>query len=132
MANEFYAIAATEGALTSLTATNLLVEPHPTEFIYGEQVGVAGDGSPIEHGYSETTWTYGAHFSASEWKELMDFVGADAYADVYIRTRTNAMDADGTYEYKNYSCKMWRPEGTSIPPYRFTNVSIRFTRLEEV
>lgn len=132
MANEFYAISATAAALTALTETNLLVEPHPSEFIYGELVGIAGDGSPIEHGDAESVWTYGAHLSASQWKELMDFVGAAAYADVYIRTRTNAMDADGTYEYKNYSCKMWRPEGTSIPPYRFTGVSIRFTKLEEI
>jgi len=136
MANEWYAIAANAAALAALVASgnsNLSVQPHPTEYHEAaEQVGVAGDGTPIELGAPTSTWTYGAPLSAAEWKELMDFVGTSASVTAYIRTRTNQTEADGTYQYSNYQCVMWRPTGQSTAYYRFEGVEVKFTQLVAV
>ena len=136
MANEFYAIASNVATLATITAngnSNLDIQPHPTEFNEAaEQVAVAGDGTPIELGSPTAVWTYDVPLSAAEWKELIDFVGTSASATVYIRTRTNQIDADNTYQYLNYQCIMWRPTGASSPRYRFDGVEVRFTQLVAV
>jgi len=133
MANEFYAIHTNLAALKALTATNLLMEPHPTEFHEGfDVVATAGDGDPIELGFAWCVWTWGNVFMvASEWHQLMAYVGNLPSASVYIRTRTNQISGS-KYEYKYYSTKMFRPEGKSAPHWRFRDVTVKFTRLVEV
>jgi len=134
MANEFYAIHTNLATLQTLTETNLSVEPHPNEFHEAwETVGMSGDGLPIEMGPPWAVWTWpDAPLEATEWKVLFDLsgIGTAASAEVYIRTRTNQVVA-GVYEYKNFKCTMHRPEGSSVPPYRFSGVRIRFERLVE-
>jgi len=133
MANEFYAISTSLVVLNALTETNLSVEPHPNEFHEAwETVGTSGEGLPIEMGSPWAVWTWpDAPLEALEWKNLFDLsgIGTAASAEVYIRTRTNQVDADGTYEYLNYKCIMHRPTGNSVPYYRFSGVQIRFERL---
>lgn len=133
MANEFYALAVNVATLAAITAageTNLLIDPHPNIFKEAaEMVGYSGTGRPVELGYPTCQWTWDVPLSAAEWKQLIDFVGDAAYAAVYIRTRTNRIQAGGEYTYSNYSCIMERPTGESIPPYRYENISIKFTRL---
>ena len=133
MANEFYALAINVANLRTITAageTNLLIDPYPNEFLEAaEMVGYSGTGRPVELGFPTATWTFDVPLTPAEWKQLMDFTGAAAYATVWIRTRTNQMQASGEYEYLNYSCIMERPTGETVPPYRYENVSIKFTRL---
>jgi len=131
---EFYAISSTALALTGLSATNLSAEPHPTDFReYHEVVGSTGEGKPIGAGFPWTTWEYEDQvLTAAQWNELIAFFSGDeAYADVYIRTRTNEIQA-GAYRHRNYSAVMHRPEGTPKAGYRFEDVTIEFTKLEEV
>lgn len=131
---EFYAICGTVEALTGLSATNLLTQPHPTEFHeYFEEVGITGDGKPVAAGFPWCVWEYEDQIlSADQWSELISFFpGNEAYASVYIRTRTNEIEA-GAYKHRNYSAVMHRPEASSKAGYRFEDVSIKFTRLEEI
>lgn len=131
---EFYAICADAPTLTGLSGTNLLTEPHPTEFHeYFEEIGVTGDLKPVGAGFPWTEWTYENQIlSAAQWAELMAFFpGNESYADVYIRTRTNEIEA-GAYKHRNYSAVMHRPGGTPKAGYRFEDVSIKFTGLEEI
>ena len=137
MANEFYALAASVANLATITAdgeTNLLIDPHPNEFLEAaEMVGFSGTGLPVELGFAQAIWTYDVPLLPAEWKELMDFTGAAAYATVYIRTRTNQIQAaNDYYEYKNYSAVMMRPTGTSRAKYRYEDVRVEFHRLVEV
>jgi len=131
---EFYAICGTAEALTGLSATNLSAEPFPTEFQeYHDIVGSTGEGKPVAAGFPWTTWEYEDQFlTADQWDELIAFFsGNEAYADVYIRTRTNEVSA-GKYVYRNYSAVMHRPEATPKAGYRFEDVTIEFTGLEEI
>jgi len=136
MGNEWYAISTSVANLAALTAagdSDLSIQPHPNQFLEAaEMVGYSGTGRPVELGFAQATWTYDVPLSPAEWKELMDFTGAAAYATVYIRTRTNQIQASGEYQYKNYSAIAHRPTGESRPPYRYENVQMKFTRLIEV
>jgi len=131
-----YAIAISVANLAAITAsgeTNLLIEPHPCEFSESaEMVGYSGTGLPVEMGFPGAEWSWDVPLSAAEWKQLMDFTGSAAYAIVYIRTRTNQIQSGGEYQYKNYLCVMERPTGESVPPYRYENVQVKFSRLVEV
>ena len=133
----YYALAANVADFASITAggeTNLLISPHPNIFSEAfEQVGTAGDATPIELGSPTATWTWGGvPLEASEWKQLMDFVGTAASANVIIRTRTNEITTDNEYRYRNYRALMMRPEGESVPYYRYSDVSVKFTKLVEL
>lgn len=135
--NEWYAIStsvANLAALTAAGASNLSLQPHPNEFLEAaEMVGYSGTGLPVELGFATAIWTYDIPLSAAEWKELMDFTGAAAYATVYIRTRTNQIQAaQDKYEYKNYSAKMMRVAGISRAKYRYEDVQVEFKRLVEI
>ena len=137
MANEWYVIStsvANLAALTAAGASDLSIQPHPNEFIEAaEMVGFSGTGLPVELGFAQATWTYDVPLSPAEWKELMDFTGAAAYATVYIRTRTNQIQAaNDYYQYKNYSAIMMRPTGTSRAKYRYEDVRVEFRRLVEI
>ena len=131
--NEFYAIATSVANLAVITAageSDLLIQPHPNEFLEAaEMVGFSGTGLPVELGYPQAIWTYDVPLSPAEWKQIIDFVGDSAYATVFIRTRTNRIQASGAYTYSNYSAIMHRPTGESRPPYRFDSVEVKFTRL---
>jgi hypothetical protein len=130
---EFYAITGSAPALTGLSATNLLAEPHPTHFHeFFEEVGITGDGKPIGAGFPWCEWEYENQIlSAEAWHQLVSFFsGSQAYALVYIRTRTNEISG-GTYLHKNFGAIMRRPEASSKSGYRFEAVSIKFTRLEQ-
>lgn len=129
---EFYAIATTAAELTGLSASNLLTEPHPTEYHeFFEVVGTTGDGKPKGGGFPWCIWDYDKQIlTAAMWDELQAFFSGDeAYAEVYIRTRTNQISG-GAYEHDNFSAIMHRPEGDSKAGYRFEDVVIKFTRLE--
>lgn len=131
---DFYAICSTEEELEGLTETNLLTEPHPTEFHeFHEVVGTTGDGKPVGAGFPWCAWEYENQIlSAAAWDQLVSFfTGNEAHAEVYIRTRTNEISG-GAYLHKNFSGIMHRPEGTSKAGYRFRDVRIEFTRLEDV
>jgi len=139
MANEFYAIATSLANLAALTAAgagNLTTEPHPTEFHEAfTEVDVAGDGTPIELGFAWCTWRWNTPLSAAEWNETMTFTGSASHVTVWIRTRTNQISGAGataTYEYKNYQAIMYRPTGKSTPHYRYEDVEVKFTQLQEV
>ena len=137
MANEWYVIStsvANLAALTAAGASDLLIDPHPCEFLEAaEMVGFSGTGLPVELGYPQAMWTYDVPLSPAEWKELIDFTGAAAYATVYIRTRTNQIQAaNDYYEYKNYSAVMMRPTGISRAKYRYEDVRVEFKRLVEI
>lgn len=136
MSENFYALATSVANLATITAdgeTNLLIDPHPNVFEEAaEMVGYSGTGRPVEAGFPGAEWTWDVPLSAAEWKQLMDFTGAAAYVIAYIRTRTNQMQVSGEYQYKNYSAIAHRPTGESLPPYRFENVRMEFTRLIEV
>lgn len=134
MATKFYAICATAPELTGLSETNLLAEPHPTEFHeFYEVVGATGEGKPIGAGFPRCTWNYEDQIlTAAQWNQLVSFFsGNKAYADVYIRTRTNEI-LDGTYRYRNRKATMHRPEVGSKAGYRFEDVTIEFTGLEVI
>ncbi len=135
--NEFYAIATSVANLAAITAageSDLLISPHPNIFKEAaEVVGYSGTGRPVELGFPGAEWSWDVPLSAAEWKQLMDFTGAAAYATVYLRTRTNQIQAgDGFYEYKNYSAIAERITGESTPPYRFEGARMKFTRLVEI
>ena len=135
--NEFYALAVSVANLAVITAageTNLLIDPHPNIFKESaEMVGYSGTGRPVEAGFPSAEWSWDVPLSPVEWGQLMDFTGAAAYATVYIRTRTNQIQAaDDFYEYKNYSAIAERITGESTPSYRFTDVRMKFTRLVEI
>ena len=132
MANEFYAIHTVLATLQGLTATNLNHEPHPT--IYHEEHDhalVAGDGDPIALGAPWCEWTWASvPMAAADWEQLytLSGIGSAVSVTLYIRTRTNIITA-GLYTYANYQAIMHRPEGESVPPYRFRSVRIKFTKL---
>lgn len=131
---DFYAICATAAELTGLSESNLLTEPHPAPYQeYYEIVGSSGEGKPVGAGFPKCTWEYEDQIlTAAQWDELQGFFSGDeAYADVYIRTRTNQISGSA-YEHKNFSAVMHRPEGTPKAGYRFEDVVIEFTHLEEV
>jgi len=137
MANEFYALAVSVANLAAITAageSNLLLDPHPCEFKEAaEMVGYSGTGRPVEVGFSQAIWTWDVPLTAAEWKQLMDFTGAAAYAAVFIRTRTNQIQAaQDKYEYRNYSAVAERVTGEPRPSYRYENVQMKFTRLVEI
>jgi len=137
MANQWYSIStsvANLAALTAAGASNLSIQPHPNIFKEAaEMVGYSGTGRPVELGYPQAEWAYDVPLSPAQWKQIMDFTGAAAYVTVYIRTRTNQIQAaNDYYEYKNYSAVMERPTGESTPSYRFENAQVKFTRLVEV
>lgn len=132
-----YALATSVANLATITAageTNLLIDPHPNTFKEAaEMVGYSGTGRPVELGFASCEWTWDVPLSAVEWRQLMDFTGSAAYATVYIRTRTNQIQAgDDFYEYKNYSAVMMRPTGTSRAKYRYEDVKVEFKRLVEI
>lgn len=132
-----YAIATSVANLAVITATgetNLLIDPHPNIFEEAaEMVGYSGTGRPIEAGFPTCQWTWDVPLSAAEWRQLMDFTGAAAYATVYLRTRTNQIQAgQDKYEYKNYSAIAERITGESTPSYRFENAQMKFSRLIEI
>ena len=128
----FYAVATTLAELTGMTESNLSIEPFPTEFLEGQEAGVSGTGNPIELGFASAVWTYDVPITASEFNELISFVGNAKYAAVFIRTRKNTINtADGEYNYANFSAVMWRPVGSPRPPFRFSDVTAKFTRLVE-
>ena len=135
--NEFYALAVSVANLATITAdgeSNLLIDPHPCEFHEAaEMVGFSGTGRPVELGFATCLWTWDVPLSPAEWRQLMDFTGAAAYATVYLRTRTNQIQVgDDLYEYKNYSAIAERITGESTPSYRFENAKMQFRRLVEV
>ena len=128
----FYAISETLAELTAMSESNLSIEPFPTEFVEGQEAGISGDGNPIELGFSKAVWRYDVPLTASEFNELMTFVGDNAYAAVFIRTRKNTINiTDGEYNYGDYSCIMHRPVGKSRPPFRMEDVEVSFSRLLE-
>ena len=128
----YYSIVATEAEMSAMTASNLSIEPFPTEFIEGTEVGISGTGMPIEHGFAKAVWQYDVPLTASELNELMAFTGSAAYAAVYVRTRKNTINTvDGEYNYAWYSGIMHRPTWESRPPFRAENVEVVFSRLEE-
>ena len=131
-----YAIATSVANLAAITAageSNLLMDPHPNTFKEAaEMVGYSGTGRPIEAGFPMCQWSWDVPLSAAQWKQLIDFVGDSAYAIVYIRTRTNRIQASGAYYYSNFSAIMHRPTGESRPSYRYENVQVNFTRLLEI
>jgi len=134
MSQEYYFLGTTLATITASTATNLSADPHPCPFHEAwETVGYSGDGNPIEAGAAWCEWHW-TKMEALWWRQLFSLsgIGTAAYVqNIYIRTRTNLVDADGTYEYKNYKATMYRPEGKPSPHYMFEDVIIKFTRLEE-
>jgi len=140
MANEFYALSTVLATIQGLSQTNLTedvnlvtpFEPHPTEFHEEhDHALVAGDGDPIALGAPWCVWTWGnTPMEAAQWELIytLSGIGTAVSKTVYIRTRTNQISG-GLYVYANYQAIMHRPEGESIPPYRFRNVRIKFTKL---
>ena len=135
MANEFYVLVASAVDLAVIIASgksNLSLEPYPTIFTEAyEEVGVLGDGKPVELGAPTSEWNWDVPLSNSEWGEIMGFTGAAASVTAYIRTRTNQVSG-GKYIYANYSAVMRRPTGETRPPWRYEDVSIKFTGLVSV
>jgi len=135
MANEFFAISLTLAGLAVITAageSNLSLEPFPTTFTEAyEEVGVSGDGKPVELGTPTATWNFDVPLSNAQWGELMDLTGAAAYVVAYVRTRTNEVSG-GKYIYKNYQCVAKRPTGNVNPGWRYDDVEMKFHRLVEV
>ncbi len=129
MANEWYAIASTPAGLTGMSNSNLPLQPFPNTFAEGEIVGISGTSKQIEAGFPSASWTFDTPITAELWKLLRDFVGSNATVEVYIRTRTNVIEADGSLEYANFSCVMNRPTGEVVPPYRFDKFKVEFKRL---
>ena len=125
---EFYALCSTEAALTALSETNLTLEPHPNTYTEESETHTAGDGQLTGVGFPSAEWTWDVFLSPSEWDELMSVIGTAASVIAYIRTRTNQISA-GAYEHANFSCVMHRPQGDSAPYFRFSNVSVKFTKL---
>lgn len=140
MANEFYAIHTVLATLQALTQTNLTqdmnlvntFEPHPTIFHEEHDHSlIAGDGDPIALGAPWCEWTWGSvPMAAEDWELIytLSGIGTAVSKTLYIRTRTNQISG-GLYVYGNYQAIMHRPEGESVPPYRFRNVRIKFTKL---
>ncbi len=131
MALEFYAVGTNLAALQALTGTNLVTEPYPTEYHEGENAATSGTSRPVVVGFPWAIWKWDTPITAECLKTFTDLLGANQYASVYIRTRTNNPEADGTYEYLYFSAEMWRPKVEPKPGYRYENVEIEFRRLVE-
>lgn len=131
MANEYYAIASTIVGLTGLEGTNLVMEPFPTEYEPGEEVATDGVSEPVIVGFPWAIWKWDVPITAACMKTFTDLLAGAQSVAVFIRTRTNIPEADGTYEYKNFSAKMWKPKADPHPGYMYDNVEIEFRRLVE-
>lgn len=116
--------------LSGLSNDNLKAEPHPAEFREAQEQIVKLDGMLLEIGFPSAIWHYEDQIlSATQWDQLMGFLGGDASKQVYIRTRTNNISA-GEYEFKCFKAIMHRPTGESKWGYRFEEVSLEFSHLE--
>lgn len=89
---------------------NVRVDPVSTPITYAE-VGTDLTGTPVENGYGTCTWTWDV-LAQEDFQYLLDFVGTNPGAQVYIRTRltSGAMGAD----FANFEGVMKRPVSESI------------------
>lgn len=92
-------------------------------------IGESESGYPIELGEASARWVYEDQIlSALAWGQLIDFIDDSGFGIVYIQTRTNEITT-GRFTYSRYKGFMKRPEGTSIPPWRYKEVEIEFSSL---
>lgn len=106
-----------------------VAEPHPTTFEY-EEWHFRGTGAPVRSGVGRVVWTYeGQYLSAVAWAELQSLIGSGGYGLVYIRTRTENIEAD-EYEYEVFQAIMSRPQGRPVWGERFADVSVEFLIIE--
>lgn len=114
--------------------TYVSAEPKSSFREFGEEK-FAGDGSRVEVGYVDITWSYDdLPLTGTEMGEFYGFCPG-ASASVQVRTKVRSVNADGTPVFKIYECVMYRPDCefyTQHGQQWFTNVSIRFRGSKEL
>lgn len=96
------------------------------------------DGTRVGHGYAACQWIWDV-ISGSALSQLLEFIGDNDYAYVYIRTKEDkGLTVQPAEAFKVYYALMYRPiingqEGVPIArsPYAYQSVQIQFHRLME-
>lgn len=114
--------------------TYVAAEPKSSFREFGEEK-FAGDGSRVEVGYVDITWSYDdLPLTGTEMGEFYGFCPG-ASASVQVRTKVREVTASGQPVFRIFQCIMYRPDvefSTRHITQRFVNVSIRFRGSEEL